>query len=57
MTIKTLNDKIIEAQENCNRWLADANEAAERGNTVKAERFYAKSQFWLDRLNKLEGNL
>jgi len=39
-----------------NRALADANAAAERGQTKKAERLYAKGQRWLDRYNKLTGN-
>lgn len=47
--------KIADAQHRCNTWLADGNAAQERGNTARAEQCYAKSQFWLDRLNKLEG--
>ena len=53
---KTLQEKIIEAEDNGSRWLADGNEAEERGNLVRAERCYQKSQFWLDRYNKLAGN-
>jgi hypothetical protein len=53
---KTLKDKIIDAEERGNKWLADGNEAAERGDNAKAERCYEKSQFWLDRYNKLAGN-
>lgn len=48
-------DKIIRAEEFGNRYLADANEAAERGKQTKAERLYEKSQYWLDRANKLRG--
>ena len=48
--------KIIEAEQRSSAWLADANEAAERGDHAKAEKLYAKAQFWLDRLNKLLGN-
>lgn len=48
--------KILEAEERANKWLADANEAAERGNHAKAERLYEKAQYWLDRFNKLAGN-
>jgi hypothetical protein len=46
---------IIAAEELGNRHLADANEAAERGKLVKAERLYQKSQYWLDRANELRG--
>lgn len=49
-------DPKLEAEIEGSRYLADANEAAERGNTVKAERLYAKGQWWLDRYNKLAGN-
>jgi hypothetical protein len=42
MTRKTLSERIIEA--------------AERGDHVKAEKLYAKGQYWLDRYNKLAGN-
>lgn len=48
-------DKIIRAEELGSRHLADANEAAERGNRQKAEKLYEKSQYWLDRANKLRG--
>lgn len=51
---KTNRQKFIDAMERCNDWLAKANEASERGNTDKAEKLYAKSQFWLDRANNLE---
>ena len=52
---KTLQEQIIEADERGSKWLGDANEAAERGDTEKAEKLYAKGQFWLDRSNKLRG--
>lgn len=52
----TQQEKINEADARGNRYLADANEAAERGNHAKAEKLYAKGQYWLDRLNKLTGN-
>jgi hypothetical protein len=48
-------DKIIKAEEFGSRYLADANEAAERGNHTKAEKLYEKSQYWLDRANNLRG--
>lgn len=52
----TLQDKIIDADTRCSRYLADANAADERGQRDKAERLYGKSQFWRDRYNKLAGN-
>jgi hypothetical protein len=54
--MKTLNEKLIEAEDRGNRLLADANAAEERGNFEKAEKLFAKGQFWLDRYNKLAGN-
>lgn len=56
MEKKSLNERIIEADTRGCRYLADANEAAERGDHEKAEKLYAKGQIWLDRLNKLLGN-
>ncbi len=53
---KTLSEKIAEADARGGKYLADANEAAERGNHEKAEKLYEKGQFWLDRSNKLRGN-
>jgi hypothetical protein len=50
------HDKMIDADERGSRYLADANEAAERGDHAKAEKLYQKGQFWLDRYNKLAGN-
>lgn len=52
---KTTEEKIIEYEVRCGRWLADGNEYAERGEKEKAERCYEKSQFWLDRANKARG--
>lgn len=49
-------DRMIKAETRGNTYLADANLAAERGDKNKAEKLYAKSQFWLDRYNKLAGN-
>jgi hypothetical protein len=53
---KSLQEKIIEADERGGRLLADANEAAERGNHTKAEKLYERGQYWLDRSNELRGN-
>jgi hypothetical protein len=49
-------DKIADADARGGKWLALANEAAERGDSAKAEKLYAKGQYWLDRSNKLRGN-
>lgn len=53
---KTIQERKIEAEQRCGRYLADANEASERGQTEKAEKLFAKSQFWLDRMNLLSGD-
>jgi hypothetical protein len=52
---KPLSERIIEAEMLGSRWLANGNEAAERGDSVRAERCYDKAQFWLDRYNLLAG--
>jgi hypothetical protein len=51
-----LYERMIDAEVRGSTYLGDANEAAERGNKELAEKLYAKSQFWLDRYNKLAGN-
>lgn len=56
MPTKSLHDRMLDAEERGSRYLADANQAAERGNHAKAEKLYDKSQYWLDRYNKLAGN-
>ena len=53
---KSIAIKMLEAELYGNRALADANEAAEKGNKIKAEQLYVKGQYWLDRYNKLAGN-
>lgn len=53
--IKRLDEKALTAEVRASQWLADGNAARERGNMAKAEKCYAKSQFWLDRYNKLTG--
>lgn len=50
-----LNERIVAAEVFGSRALADANAAAEAGNSAKADRLYRKAQFWLDRYNKLAG--
>ena len=56
MTKKSLKERQIEAETRANQYLADANEAAESGKSAKAETLYSKSQFWLDRMNNLNGD-
>lgn len=56
MPKKTLSDRVSDADERCNRYLADANEAEERGQFDKAQVLYDKSGHWRDRYNKLTGN-
>lgn len=53
---RSLQERITDADQRGCSYLADANEAAERGEREKADRLYEKGQFWLDRLNKLLGN-
>lgn len=55
MPKKTLNDRILDAEEKGNRALADANEAAERGAKKTAERLYERGQRWLGKANELRG--
>jgi len=50
-------DKIIQAEQQASKWLADGNSWEERGNHIKAEKCYDKSQYWVDRYNKLAGNM
>ncbi|MER9833404.1 hypothetical protein NKJ28_00305 [Mesorhizobium sp. M0145] len=52
---RPLQERILEAEEWGSRYLADANDAAEKGQTAKAEKLYDKGQYWLDRANKLRG--
>ena len=56
MAKKSLQERILEAETRGNKWLADGNEASERGDKARAEACYEKGQFWLDRYNLLTGN-
>jgi hypothetical protein len=49
MTKRTLSDRIVEADTLASRYLGNANEASEKGYQTKVDKFYAKSQYWLDR--------
>ena len=51
--MKTLTEQIFDADMRGSNWLAKANAAAERGDHAKAEKFYAKGNYWLDRSNAL----
>lgn len=55
-TPMTIEEKIADCDMRGGKYLADANEAAERGDHEKAEKLYEKGQYWLDRVNKLLGN-
>jgi len=54
--MQTTDAKTLKADHLAQKWLADFNEADERGDTKRAARCYAKAQYWLDRLNSLLGN-
>lgn len=49
------HEKIVEAEDRANKWLGNANEAQERGDKAKEEKYLKKCQYWLDRANKLKG--
>lgn len=53
---KTLNERIADAEARASTALGNYNEAAERGQRVRAEKELEKAQYWLDRANKLRGN-
>lgn len=55
MRQRSIHDRILDADVLSSRWLADGNEAKERGDKARAEKYYEKSQFWLDRFNLLSG--
>lgn len=50
---RTVQERAVEAEVLGSRWLGNANEAAERGNKIRADKCYEKAQFWLDRANLL----
>jgi len=52
---KTVKERLLDAETRANHWLADGNEAAERGDRVQAEACYAKAQYGTDRANLLAG--
>ena len=52
----THHEKALHAEERSSHWLAEGNQANERGDYEKSDRCYEKSQYWLDRYNRLAGN-
>jgi len=55
MPKRNLHERILDADVRSSQWLADGNEAREKGNMKKAEECYRKSQYWRDRYNLLTG--
>jgi len=55
MTKRTEFKVDLTAEERASHWLAEGNAAAEQGKREKAEKLYAKSQYWLDRANNSRG--
>ncbi len=53
---KTFEQKHWEVEQKACHWLAEANEALEKGNLKRDAFCMKKAQYWLDRLNRLEGN-
>lgn len=53
---RSLAERIADADARCSTYLANANEAEERGDRETAEKLYAKSGFWRDRYNRLKGD-
>ncbi len=51
----TRQQKAYEYESRSSHWLAEGNFYQERGNKAKAEKCYAKSQYWLDRANIARG--
>lgn len=52
---KPLQERIVAADVEARRLLANANEAAEKGQKKKAERLYAAAQKALDKYNQIRG--
>lgn len=51
---RPLNERIADADQRGNNWLARGNEYSEAGNKKKAEECYAKGQAWMDKSNWLQ---
>lgn len=52
---KPTKAQIDTAHRHCSNWLYKANLAAERGNAKQEQAYLQKAQYWLDKLNELEG--
>lgn len=52
----TKHEKAIDADIRCRQWLAKATDYRERNKHRQADEAERKAQYWLDRLNVLEGN-
>lgn len=52
---RTQREQRQNADQKAQQWLGEYNLAIEQGKTAKAEKCMRKAQYWLDRLNKLEG--
>lgn len=48
-----LAQRLLDAETRGSQWLADGNEAKEKGDLARAEHCYSKGQYWLDRANLL----
>lgn len=53
---KSVEERRLDAEVRASRWLADGNEAKDRGDTVRADACYEKAQYWLDRMNLLSNS-
>lgn len=51
---RALQSKLLDAETRCSQWLADGNVAL---TPARAQHCYDKSQFWLDRANRLRDAL
>jgi len=53
--MQTVAERVAHAEDMSARYLGNYNEAHEAGRTKAAEKWLAKSQYWLDVANKLRG--
>lgn len=52
--MKTLQERIVDADVKCRQALARATDARDAGRTAAAEKHEQAAQNWLDKLNKLQ---
>lgn len=50
--VRSIQERILDAETRCGQWLADGNMAE---TPERAAFCYEKSQYWLDRANYLSG--